>query len=111
MNPVGPMWRCRVCEGVNRNGRVCATCGAEVRVGEPLRAAVRTVKPSGTQPAVPRPPVPPNPSRAQLRRLPMPEEIYRVESDEPLDFDNAFDIRPMPGGCMFSFGPRRGRSY
>jgi len=41
----------------------------------------------------------------------MPEEIYRVESDEPLDFDNAFDIRPMPGGCMFSFGPRRGRSY
>ena len=33
------IWRCRVCEGVNQGGRVCATCGTEVPHGEPLRAA------------------------------------------------------------------------
>lgn len=105
MNPLGPVWRCRVCEGVNRNGRVCATCGAEVPLTEPLRAAVRTITPSSTRPATP-PPVPPNPTRHELRSYPIPEEIYPVESDDRLDFDNGFDIRPMPGGCMVSFGPR-----
>ena len=109
MNPIGPVWRCRVCEGVNRNGRVCATCGAEVPVGEPLRAAVRTVKPASTRPATP-PPVPPNPTRRELRTYPIPEEIYPVEADDRLDFDNGFDIRPMPGGCLVTFGPRS-RSY
>ena len=83
MNPLGPVWRCRVCEGVNRGGRVCATCGAEVPLGEPLRAAVRTVKPSSTRPATP-PPVPPNPTRRELRDYPVPEEIYPVESDDRL---------------------------
>lgn len=105
MNPLGPVWRCRVCEGVNRDGRTCTTCGAQVPVGEPLRAAVRTVRPSSTQPAVP-PPVPPDPTRQELRRYPVLEEIYAVESDERLGFDNGFDIRPLPGGCLFSFGPR-----
>lgn len=105
MNPIGPVWRCRVCEGVNRDGRTCTTCGAKVPVGEPLRAAVRTVRPSSIRPAAP-PPVPPDPTRHQLRTYPVPEEIHPVESDDPLDFDNGFDIRPMPGGCMVSFGPR-----
>jgi hypothetical protein len=103
------VWRCRVCEGVNRGGRTCATCGAEVPVGEPLRAAVRTVKPSATPPAPP--PVPPSASRRELRDLPAPEEIWPVYSEEPLSFDNGFDIRPLPGGCLFSFGPRRDRSF
>ncbi len=110
MNPLGPVWRCRVCEGVNRNGRICTTCGAEVPLGEPLRAAVRTVKPSSTRPATP-PPVPPNPTRRELRTYPVLEEIYPVESEDRLDFDNGFDIRPMPGGCLVNFGPGRGRSY
>ena len=51
------IWRCRVCEGVNSGGRVCATCGTEVPRGEPLRAAVRTRLPSTLPPAPP--PVPP----------------------------------------------------
>lgn len=109
MNPLGPVWRCRLCEGVNRTGRVCATCGAEVPIGEPLRAAVRTVKPSSTRPAAP-PPVPPNPTRQELRSYPIPEEIYPRESDDRLDFDNGFEIHPMPGGCMINLGPRH-RSY
>ena len=106
MNPLGPVWRCRVCEGVNRSGRVCATCGTEVPIGEPLRAAVRTIKPSSTRPAAP-PPVPPDPSRQDLRTHPIPEEIYPVDSDDHLDFDNGFEIHPMPGGCMITSGPRR----
>jgi len=93
---------------VNRSGRVCSTCGAEVPRGEPLRAAVRTVKPSSTPPAAP-PPVPPSPSRRELRHLPAPEEIWPVYSEERLDFENGFDIRPMPGGCLVSLGPRRER--
>lgn len=105
MNPLGPVWRCRVCEGVNRTGRVCATCGAEVPVGEPLRAAVRTVKPSHTRP-VASPPVPPNPTRRELHSYPIPEEIHPVDSDDRLDFANAFEIRPLPGGCMINLGPR-----
>lgn len=124
------VWRCRLCEGVNRGGRVCATCGAEVPRGEPLRAAIRTVTPSTFQPATAptppptpasspwpappwaaSPPVPPSMSRHELATMPAPEEIHPVESDDPLDFDNAFDIRPLPGGCLFSFGPRRTRSF
>lgn len=99
------VWRCRVCEGVNRDGRICSTCGAEVPLGEPLRAAVRTVRPSKTQPATA--PVPPSVSRRDLRSIPVPEEIYPVDSEGRLDFENGFDIRPMPGGCLVSFGPRR----
>jgi hypothetical protein len=106
MNPLGPIWRCRVCEGVNRGGRVCATCGAQVPVGEPLRAAVRTIKPSSTRPAAP-PPVPPNPTRQELRTYPIPEEIYPVDSDDRLDFDTGFKVVPMPGGCMVVGSPRR----
>ena len=109
MNPLGPVWRCRLCEGVNRTGRVCATCGAEVPLGEPLRAAVRTMKPSSTRPAAP-PPVPPDPTRRELRDYPIPEEIHPVSSDDRLDFENAFEIRPLPGGCMINFSPG-GRSY
>ena len=91
--------------GLNRTGRVCATCGADVPVGEPLRAAVRAIKPSTNYPATP-PPVPPNPTRRELRTYPIPEEINPVESDERLDFDTGFDIRPMPGGCLIKLGPR-----
>jgi hypothetical protein len=109
VNPLGPIWRCRVCEGVNRGGRVCATCGAEVPVGEPLRAAVRTIKPGSTRPAAP-PPVPPNPTRRDLRTYPIPEEIYPVDSDDRLDFDTGFRVVPLPGGCLITSGPRR-RSY
>lgn len=106
MNPLGPVWRCRMCEGVNRGGRVCATCGAEVPVGEPLRAAVRTVRPSSTRPAAP-PPVPPNPSRRDLRTYPIPEEIQPVDSDDRLDFNTGFRIVPLPGGCLVVGGPQR----
>ena len=111
MNPVGPIWRCRVCEGVNRNGRTCTTCGAVVPVGEPLRAAVRTVKPSRTRAATSPPPVPPSPTRRELRTHPIPEEMYPVESDERLDFENGFEIHPMPGGCVITSGPRRNPHY
>ena len=98
------MWRCRVCEGVNQGGRVCATCGAEVPYGEPLRAAVRTRLPPKPTPAPP--PVPPTTSRRELRSTPSPEEMRRVEADSLSTFDG-LDIVPLPGGCLVSFGPGR----
>ena len=121
MNPLGPIWRCRVCEGVNRAGRICATCGTEVPLGEPLRAAIRTIKPStikpstikrstikptSTRPAAAPPPVPPNPTRRELAAYPVPEEIHPVDSDDRLDFENGFEIHPLPGGCLINIGPR-----
>ncbi len=73
--------------------------------GEPLRAAVRAVQPNATPPLAP---VPPNISRRELRKMPSPEEISPASpADEPLTFDNGFDVRPLPGGCLVSFGPRR----
>jgi hypothetical protein len=98
------IWRCPVCEGVNRRGRTCSTCGATVPPGEPLRAAVRTRLPS---PAHVPPPVPPTPRRRQLREVPSPEELIRMD---PRDLFSArdLDIRPLPGGCLVSFVPRPG---
>ncbi len=72
--------------------------------GEPLRAAVRAVQPNTTPPVDP---VPPNISRRELRKLPSPEEIWPAPPEKPLTFENGFDVRPLPGGCLVSFGPRR----
>lgn len=102
------VWRCRVCEGVNQGGRVCATCGAEVPVGEPLRAAVRTRLPSSTPPAPA--PVPPLPSRSELYGYPTPEEYAELdpyETDEPA---GGYTFAPLPGGCLMTFVPGRGRA-
>jgi hypothetical protein len=102
------VWRCRVCEGVNQGGRVCATCGAVVPPGEPLRAAVRTRLPSRTEPAAPAP-VPPTPRRSELRSMPTPEQIDFVNRDRMFSSFDDIDIRPLPGGCLVSFGPGRNR--
>ena len=97
------MWRCRVCEGVNQGGRVCATCGAEVPVGEPLRAAVRTRLPP--KPAAVAP-VPPTPTRRELRSIPTPEELNRIDPDGDFATYDGLNIVPLPGGCLVSFGPK-----
>jgi hypothetical protein len=99
------IWRCRVCEGVNQSGRICATCGAEVRVGEPLRAAVRTRLPA--KPAAAPPPVPPTANRRELRTTVTPEELGRIDPDGEFSTYDGLDIVPLPGGCLVSFGPRR----
>lgn len=78
--------------------------------GEPLRAAVRSIKPSSIRPETP-PPVPPNPTRHDLRTYPIPEEIHPVDSEDPLDFTNGFSITPLPFGCMINLGPRRKSTY
>lgn len=97
------MWRCRACEGVNQGGRVCVTCGAEVPLGEPLRAAVRTrLPPRTTAPA----PVPPTATRQQMRSIPSPEELNRIDPDGDFATYNGLDIVPLPGGCLVSFGPK-----
>jgi hypothetical protein len=100
------VWRCPVCEGVNRGGRTCSTCGATVPPGEPLREAVRTRLPSSTR-HVP-PPVPPTPRRRQLRELPSPEQLIDIDPHDLFAPRDGVEIRPMPGGCLVSFAPRRG---
>jgi hypothetical protein len=92
------IWRCRVCEGVNQGGRVCATCGTEVPRGEPLRAAVRTRLPSTLPPAPP--PVPPTARRRELRTMPTPADLRRVDPDGRLEAFDGFTILPLPGGCI-----------
>lgn len=101
------VWRCRVCEAVNQGGRTCATCGAVVPIGEPVRAAVRTRLPSEAPPAVK--PVPPTPRRRELRSLP-PPEVMEIDSFEEFAGPD-FEIVPLPGGCLVTSGPRRRRRY
>jgi len=101
------VWRCRVCEGVNQGGRICAACGAQVPHGEPLRAAVRTRLPSAVEPVPP--PVPPTPSRRELRQLPTPAELSHADPDDLFDASKSFRLIPLPGGCLVSLGPRRYR--
>ena len=98
------VWRCRVCEGVNQGGRVCGTCGTEVPVGEPLRAAVRNRLPP--RPPVAPPPVPPTPTRREYRDIPTPEEMDRIDPDGDFATYNGMNIVPLPGGCLVSFGPK-----
>ncbi len=104
---MSPIWRCRVCEGVNQGGRTCATCGAVVLPGEPVRAAVRTRLPSTLAPAAS--PVPPTTPRQELRRLPTLEELSLLDPYEMYTTENGFDIKPLPGGCLFTLAPRRFR--
>ena len=101
------IWRCPVCEGVNRGGRICAACGAQVPPGEALRAAVRTHLPSAVEPD--RAPVPPTPRPRELRKLPTPEELSDVDPDDLLTAPRDFRVTPLPGGCLVSFVPRRYR--
>jgi hypothetical protein len=99
------IWRCPVCEGVNRGGRTCSACGATVPPGEPLRAAVRTRLPSAAHAP---PPVPRTPRRRQLRELSSPEELIRMDPHDLFAARDSVDIRPLPGGCLVSFVPRSG---
>jgi hypothetical protein len=96
------IWRCPVCEGVNRGGRTCEACGAVVPYGEPLRAVVRTRLPSANKPV---PAVPPTPHRRELRELPTPEEMSRVDPDHLLTSPSDFKMTPLPGGCLASVPP------
>ena len=62
------VWRCPVCEGVNRGGRVCATCGETLPDGfVPESAAPRPVRSDGPTRVVPPAPRP---------RAPTPEEVF-----------------------------------
>ena len=101
------VWRCRVCEGVNQGGRTCATCGAVVPVGEPVRAAVRTRIPTTTRSAPP--PVPPTPRRRDLDELPTLEELLLGDPRDLFSPGGRLEVTPLPGGCLVSPMPRRRR--
>jgi hypothetical protein len=104
MSSLTGIWRCRVCEGVNEGGRVCATCGAQVAPGEPLRAAVRTRLPSTLPPAPA--PVPPTVRRRELRSMPTPEDLRRIEPEGDFSAFDGMKIVPLPGGCLILGGGR-----
>ena len=113
------VWRCRVCEAVNQGGRTCVSCGTQVPLGEPMRAAVRTRLPSADPPAAPvPPPVPPTPRRRERREMPTledilfadPADLYELAERSP---DGRLHIEPIPGGCMVgpTMRPRRRRGW
>lgn len=61
-------WRCPVCEGVNRGGRVCSTCGETLPTGfTPEDASVRRPAPRSGPTVVTAPKAP---------RHPSPEEVF-----------------------------------
>ena len=109
------VWRCRVCEAVNHGGRRCVSCGTQVPVGEPVRAAVRTRLPSADPPARSAPPpVPPMPRRRDLREMPTLEDLLFADPDDLYEVadessDGRLRIAPIPGGCLVgpSMRPRR----
>jgi hypothetical protein len=105
------VWRCRVCEGINQGGRMCATCGAVVPAGEPVRAAVRTRLPSTTPPATA--PVPPTPRRAELRRYPSMADLLAADPEDLFEPGARVRITPVPGGCLMGPTPvgRRRRGW
>lgn len=93
-------WRCGMCETVNHGGRACSACGADLsrrsRVLTETRARL-------TPPAAPPPPSAPLPVVVEraINREPVAEEEWEDYEAE------SFDMLPIPGGCLFSFGPRK----
>ena len=100
------VWRCRLCEGVNRGGRVCATCGAEVPHGEPLRAAIRTITPSTFQPATPPPTPPPKADTTAAHTTVRPP----LMAGPPMGGPAAGPAQHQPSRTPHHPGPRRNTS-
>lgn len=95
------IWRCGVCETVNHGGRTCAACGASLTA----RSTVATVARARVSPRVPPPPVPapvPEPVRRAVNREPVPEEEWEEYERSTVN------MMPLPGGCLFTVGPRGG---
>ena len=98
------MWRCGVCETVNRDSRACAACGAQLT----RRSAALTSVRGRTPPADPSdppwgtPPPLPQPVERAINREPMPEEELEAWAPGP----SQVSVRPIPGGCLFVVRPK-----
>ncbi len=98
------IWRCAVCESVNQGGRSCVVCGAAMT----RRSAVVTSARGRLTPAPP-------PTR--IEAAPLPEPVRRAINREPVEPEEwglfetepRIEMLPLPGGCLFSVGPRRRR--
>ncbi len=92
------VWQCAVCETINHGGRSCTACGAAMT----LRSAAATSVRGRVAPVPPPPPA-----------APLPEPVRRAINREPVDdaewdYDNpTVHMVPIPGGCLFTSGPRR----
>ncbi len=92
-------WQCGVCETFNSAGRICSACGASLTRRSTIATAVR----SRLTP-VPPPPVTaplPDPVRRAINREPIPAEDF-----EEFEVETRYNVTPIPGGCLVSFGPR-----
>lgn len=93
------IWRCGVCETVNHEGRTCSACGANLT----RRSTVATVARAAVSPPAPPPrPATPviEPVRRAINREPVPDEDWE-------EYENSIKMIPIPGGCLFSVGPKR----
>ncbi len=94
-------WRCGVCETVNHGVRTCSACGASLT----RRSTIVTETRARLAPSPP-PPMPPAPLPVPVRRAINREPVLEEEWEEYET--RSFDMVPIPGGCLYSFGPRRG---
>jgi hypothetical protein len=99
---VNALWRCSVCETVNRGGLECSACGA---VMTRRSAAVNAVR--GRVAPVPPPPDPQEPLPPPVRRAINREPV--VEEEWPYDEEMSYKMVPVPGGCVMVGTPRRTR--
>ena len=68
------------------------------------RSTVSTAVRARVAPPVPLPPAAaplPPPVQRAINRTPVPEEDWEEYED------SSFEMVPLPGGCLFNFGPRR----
>lgn len=99
------MWRCGVCETVNRDARSCTACGAQLTRRSAVATSVRgRVAPEPVPPPVPPWGTLPEPVQRAINREPVPAEEW-----EPYETGPSFDIKPLPGGCLVVAGPRHPR--
>lgn len=92
-------WRCGVCETVNHGVRTCSACGAGLTRRSTVVTQTRALL-SQSVPAPTRAPLP-VPVRRAINREPLVEEEWEEYEADSLD------VLPIPGGCLFSVGPRR----
>jgi hypothetical protein len=93
------IWRCSVCEAVNKGGRECAACGAVMTRRSATTTAVRGRVAPVPMPPDPQEPLPP-PVQEAINREPV------IEEEWPYDDELSFKMLPVPGGCVVVRTPR-----
>ncbi|GEM_PF-2244730 len=97
------IWRCGVCETVNSGGRLCRACGSELSLTAVASRSAKAVVAPTLPPVTAQQPLPDTVNRAINREEITDEEWHAYDEEE----ERRISVLPLPGGCLFSVGPRR----